>query len=114
MPVQIRLAALVFRPPQSRGALSRQWFTKWKIIMDEIAKQWPNLSDKARWEWVIANKKEGFVVFLDNDITRLKYNVIYNSDGDVEDVDRLNFSEYIGDRGAVALLEALQIPYEVA
>ena len=61
--------------------------------------------DKARWEWLIANKPNDLTVLLDNDDT-------FVTAKDDEDY-CVPFNEYIGNSyGVQVLLKALGIPHD--
>ena len=67
--------------------------------------KWNKLSDKKRWQWVIANQDKGITVLLDNDQTFISF--------PDEDADCLDFDDYIGNSGGVVtLLEILGVRAE--
>lgn len=71
-------------------------------------RKWEKMTDRQRWEWVIANQALGIVVMLDNDQT-----FVVTPDEDGEWGDSLDFDDYLGwSDGVIAVLELLGVKSE--
>lgn len=67
--------------------------------------KWEKMSDKERWEWVLANQDKGITIYCDNDATYLQL--------EDENADCLDFDGYVGwNDGIFALFEAVGIKAE--